>query len=180
MTVIEVALYAASAAIAAGGAIAASKAQSASYNAQAQAQEYQAARDTEMSGAAWQQAGAREDMQRRRAAVMMGRNRAIMAGTNIDSSTGSTALLTEQNADDAELDALTVRYEGALNARGLAVQSTLDTYGAAASRSNASAAIRGGYWSATGALLQGAGQAYGAYNRSISGVRPKTNSPGLS
>lgn len=158
-------LYLAAAAVAAGGAVVSANAQTDNYNAQARMQEREADLQTENSRIAWQQAGSREDMARQRARKIMAINRANLSQSGIDSSTGSAALLQEQTHDDLEVDALMVRYEGALNARGFSAQSDLTRMGAAASRMNAGNARSSGYISATGQLLSGAAGAYGRTNK---------------
>jgi hypothetical protein len=167
-------LYAAMAAMAAGSAIVSANAQTDSYNAQARMQEHEADLQVENAKIAWQQAGSREDMARQRARKIMAINRANLAQSGIDASSGSAALLQEQTHDDLEVDALMARYEGSLNARGLTAQSGLTRMGASASRMNAGNARAAGYVSATGQLMQGAAGAYGASTR----VKPPSTTLG--
>jgi hypothetical protein len=59
----------------------------------------------------------------------------------------------EQSADNAELDALMIRYAGNLEARGLNSQGILDKYQANAARANAANTVRGGNLGAAAGLL---------------------------
>lgn len=97
-----------------------------------------------------QQAGAREDAQRRRAAQVLGSQRAAFAQSG-GGMGGSAADVMQQSAINAELDALTLRYEGDLRARGMESQ-------AVGERFAGKQAQRQGYMQAVGSILGGVGQ----------------------
>ena len=155
-TAASYATYAAMAAQALGGIAAVTSAQnqqgSAIYNAEmgkANAQQ------------AFMQAGAAEDVQRRRAGVVLGEQRAGFAQSGVDPSSGTGLLVQEQSAHNAELDALNIRYQGLLQGRGLLAQSELDTrqakiYGqnAVLSGLNAGLSTYGAYNAGKGRYLQ--------------------------
>ena len=149
------AMLIASTAMAAMGAMRQAEAQSASYKAQAQAQDYNATVMRNNAQVASEQANAQEEQQRRHFSALQGQANAGIAqsGTGYD---GSNMELLKQNAVNNELDALTIRYEGDNKAKSLTAQSQLESYGATASRANASNAMQAGYWNAGAQLLSGA------------------------
>ncbi len=100
-----------------------------------------------------QQANAREEQLRRNTALALGEQRASAAQSGFDSSIGSFADLQGESAGNAELDALTTRYEGQL-------QSLSFENEAAALKRNAKTARRQGYLNAFGTLAS-AGLNYG-------------------
>lgn len=155
MSGMEVALLAASTAISAVGAISAGEAQADQQRAAAAAAEYNANIQQQQAAAASSQASAREDLQRKQARDIIGRQMASTAesGSNLN---GSAADLFRQSLFDAETDALNIRYEGELNRVGLTNQAALTRYEAGALREAASAASTSGYLSAAGALAGGA------------------------
>lgn len=113
-------------------------------------------------------ANTKEEMQRRRFNALEGEAMAGIAqsGTGFD---GSNLAIIEQNAINNELDALTIRYEGEQQAKGLAVtaenyrsQSQLDKMNASQLRANASATTTGGYLTA-GSMLLSAPSKFSAY-----------------
>jgi hypothetical protein len=160
----------ASAAMSAVGAVAGGVAASNSANAQANAADYNAkiqenqatvARYNAQS--AGEQAAAREEMQRRRFAQVQGQAIAGLAQSGTDLASGSNKDILDQNALAAELDALTIRYEGsqardsyANTSSNLMSQAQLSRYNASAYRSNADAAMTGGFLNAGANLLSGA------------------------
>lgn len=129
--------------------------QAADYNAEIQAQNARVAR---------QQAGAREEAQRRQARQVLGEQRAALSQAGIGLG-GSAADVYGQSAANAELDALNIRYEGELDARGLLAQSALSTYGGQVDRMNGKIGKQAGYTNAAASLLTGASSAYGAYKK---------------
>lgn len=159
----------ASTAMSAMGAIQQGNAQSASYDAQARANEYNAqvqrqnatvARNNAQMAS--EQANAREEAQRRHFGALQGQAIAGVAqsGTGFD---GSNTDLLAQNAVANELDALTIRYEGQnqsaafMNqASNLESQAALDVYSAGVNRMNSSSARQAGYLNAGANLLSGA------------------------
>lgn len=98
---------------------------------------------------------ANEDTQRRGQAMELGSLRASAAQSGFDSSTGSLATLQTKTAGEMELDALTNRYKGELQALSFENQ-------AASMRYNAKASRTGGYLSAFGTLSGSAATAFGA------------------
>jgi hypothetical protein len=100
-----------------------------------------------------QQAGAREDALRRRSAMVLGSQRAAF-GQSGGGMGGSAADVMQQSAMNAELDALTTRYEGDLRARGMQAQATGERFAG-------EQAQRQGYFNAVGSILGGAGNYMG-------------------
>ena len=101
-----------------------------------------------------QQTAAREDAKRREARMVLGSQRAAFAqsGGGLE---GSAADVMQQSAINAELDALTLRYEGDLRARGMQAESTSERFAG-------KQAQRQGYFAAAGSILGGSGQYMGA------------------
>lgn len=115
---------------------------------QANASEYRAQVDENNATLTRQQTYAAEESQRRQMAVQQGNLRASAIETGFDANTGSLATLQAKTAGEMELDVLTARYRGELEAIGLQQD-------AAIGRSNASAAKTSGYLSAFGSLASG-------------------------
>lgn len=153
-------LAVASTAVAAYGAYQQGQAAEATYKSQAQAADYNATIQSQNATVARQQAAAREEAQRRRTRQILGEQRAAIGQAGIGLG-GSAADVYGQSAANAELDALNIRYEGELDARGLLAQSELTRYEAKADRMNAKSAKRAGYVNTASALLSGGSQAYG-------------------
>ena len=103
---------------------------------------------------ALQQAGAREDAQRRRAHYALGSQAAAIAESGVDPGSGSAARAIAESATNAELDALNVRYEGLMQARGYDTQAMFE-------RARAKQARNAGYYGAVTSILGGASKAYG-------------------
>lgn len=175
-TGIEIAALAAAAAstaVGTYGAIQQAEAQSQAAENQAKAQQYNAQiadRNAKIAEAnaqsASQFANVKEESQRRRFAQLEG---AAMAGV-AQSGTGfggTNMAIIEQNAIENELDALTIRYEGQQQAKGLEVtagnyrsQAELDRMNASQLNANASAIRTGGYLTAGSMLLSAPSKAY--------------------
>ena len=157
-----------SAAVTAVGAIQQGEAQAQSQRAQAQANEYNATVARNNAQVASDQANVKEEAQRRHFALLQGQAVAGVAqsGTGFD---GSNADVLKQNAINNELDALTIRYEGQNQSKGLLAQAQLDTYNAGVNRMNASAAETGGYLNAGANILSGAAK-YSYYKNGGTGV----------
>lgn len=126
----------------------------ANYNAEIAAQNAAVAR---------QQASAREEAQRRQARQVLGEQRAALSQAGIGLA-GSAADVYGASANAAELDALNIRYEGELDARGLLAQSSLSNFEGQVAGRNARTAGQAGYLNAASTLLAGASQSY-AYAR---------------
>lgn len=150
----------ATSALGAYSAVQAGNAQSASYQSQSQAANYNATIQKQNADVAHQQANAREEAQRRQARQQLGKMRAAIAqsGTGLE---GSNADIYGQSAANAELDALNIRYEGDLEARGLLAQSELSKYDARVAKMNASTSKTSGYLGAGAAILGGVTSYYG-------------------
>jgi hypothetical protein len=149
----------AAAAVQAAGSIMQGNAQSAQYKAQAQANDYNATVARQNADVALQQANAREEIQRRKFGDLQGTAIAAAAqsGAGMD---GSNADVLKQNAIAAELDALTIRYEGQMQARGLMAQSEMEQFQGRMNRTNSRTAQTAGYINAGANLLGGASKAY--------------------
>jgi hypothetical protein len=132
------------------------------------------------ASAAGQQAAAREALVRRRAAAMQGEARAGMASTGTAIS-GSNLGLLEQAGQEAELDALTIRYEGEMERRGLMAQAAQEAYQARGAGKAAKEARRAGFVGAATNLLAGAAT-YGVgrmAGSAASSAAPWTRKPGM-
>lgn len=151
-----------SAVLGAYSAIQGGRAAEANARAQQQAENYNATIQAQNATVARQQANAREEAQRRKARQFLGEQRAALAQAGIGLE-GSAADVYEQSAAEAELDALNIRYEGALDARGLLAQSEMSTYAGRVAGVNATTARRSSYLDAASSLLSGASSAYGIY-----------------
>jgi len=138
------------------------KTQEAAYKANAQADDYNAQVAATNAATARQQAGVREEAQRRQARQILGEQRAALSQAGIGLS-GSAADVYGQSAANAELDALNIRYEGELDARGLLAGSELDKYQGKVAGMNAKSAKRSGYLDTASSLLSGGAKAYGTY-----------------
>ena len=143
-----------SGAMSAIGAIQQGQAQADSQRAQAQANEYNAIVARNNAVVASEQANAKEEQQRRHFGQLQGQAMAGVAqsGTGFD---GSNADVLKQNAINNELDALTIRYEGENQAKGLVAQAQLDEFNAKTNRQNASNAETGGFLNAGASLISG-------------------------
>ena len=150
------AMLAASAAVSAVGAIQQGMAAAAQGQAQQNAANYNAEIKRQQAALELQQAGAREEQQRRQSRQLLGQQQAALAQAGIGLG-GSALDIEEQSAFLSELDALTIRYEGDLRAKGLlagAEQSLYEGRAAAAAGANARTAS---YISAGASLLSAAG-----------------------
>lgn len=92
------------------------------------------------------QANAKEDLIRRQSRQKLGEQRAAAAQSGFDPNTGSLLDIQADSAGALELDALTTRYEGTLQALSFSTQ-------ADNMRRQAKSATRSGYLNAAGALL---------------------------
>ena len=157
------ALAIASAAMSAMGAMQQADAQAASFRAKAQQDEYNATVERNNAKVAADQANAKEEAQRRHFGALQGQAVAGVAqsGTGFD---GSNLDLLKQNSINNELDALTIRYEGQNQVRGLEAQAEQSMYSSRVNRMNASNAQEAGMYNAGAALLSG-GAKYNYYSR---------------
>jgi hypothetical protein len=157
------------------GAIAQGNAQSAqldaqamNYRAQADAAAYNANITRQQAESTAQQTAAREDLQRKQARQVFGRQIAAGAESGVNLTTGSASDVFRQSLYDAEMDALNIRYEGELNRVGLLNQASLLDWEGDVARTNAVAsnklaksAQKAGYLNAAVALTGAAAGAYG-------------------
>ncbi len=155
---------AASAVIGAYSAYQGGKNQEVMAKAQANADEFNAETGRQNAAATRQQADAREEAQRRQARQRLGEQRAALSQAGAGLS-GSAADVYGQSATNAELDALNIRYEGDIQARGLLIGAQQDQMQAGISRINGRTARQAGTLNAASNLLTGASNAYGYYKR---------------
>lgn len=148
------------------------KAQQAAANYNAQILEQNAATER-------QQANLREETQRRQARQVLGAQAASLAQAGIGLGGGSAADLMEQSATNAELDALSIRYEGDMRARGLLASAEQERYqGRVAGYNARQASISGGLGVASSVL--GAASSYGGgKSTGATGYGYTDNSPGV-
>jgi hypothetical protein len=153
----------AAAALQAVGSIQEGNAKSSAYKREAQASEENAriARsNAERTASAYSQ---KEDNLRRSQKLALGRQRAAAAESNVGVNVGSNLDIQTEDTAQAELDALTLRYEGnnartnELN-RGIQYSNAAET-----SRTNAKTARRAGYMGALTSVAKGAKE-YNNYN----------------
>lgn len=156
---VPIAMAVASAAMKAYGSIQQGKTEAANYKAQAAADNYNAVVNTQNAQQAGMLASSRELAQRQNDAQQLGNIRAGLAETGGGES-GTNAGVLRQSEVNAELDALTTRYQGVLQSRGYQAQAGLDIYQGKVAKVNAGAAKRAGYWGAASQLLGGAAQAF--------------------
>ena len=100
------------------------------------------------------QGAAQEDLVRRRARSVIGRQRAALAESGADVNAGSAADVLEQSSVEATLDALTARYEGELRRRGYMTEAMLADQRRQQLRSGANAALAQGILGAGSSALQ--------------------------
>ena len=150
----------ASAVIGALSAISSSQQAKAQYKAQAQANEYNAAVMRDRADTTRSAFNQREEQQRRSNRLAAGKRAAAAAqsGLGLD---GSNADVEQQSAVFAELDALNIRYQGDLEARGLLSQASLESWQSGLNRGYSTAAGQQGYLNAAGAVLSSASSYYG-------------------
>jgi hypothetical protein len=135
------------------------RAQEAMFESQADANEYNAIVNEQNATLIAQQAGAKEDAQRRK-------NRAIIAemratGAQNTGLTGTTVGVIDQSAGEAELDALNIRYGGMLESRRHLQQAELQRFEAKANRVAGKAAKRNATISSAASILSSFGGMYG-------------------
>ena len=155
-------MIAASTAMSAVGAMQQGAAAAAQGRAQQQAQQYNAAIKEQQATLARQQAGARQQQQRRGARQLLGQQRAALAQAGIGLG-GSALDIEEQSAAMAELDSLTIAYEGELQAQGLLAAAKQDLYYGEVAAVRGKNAQTASYFSAGASILSGAAS-YGMYS----------------
>lgn len=160
---LTIGLLVASTAMTAVGTIQQGAAAAAQGRAQQQAQQYNATIKEQNARLARQQAGAREEQQRRGARQVLGQQRAALAQAGIGVGFGSGLDIEEQSAIRAELDSLTIAYEGELQAQGLLAGAQQDIYFGEVAAARGANEQSASYISAGASILSGAAQ--GAYLR---------------
>jgi len=159
MAFVPIVLMAASAAVAAAGAISASHAQAASYKSQEQAARYNATVNMTNANTAAGAASANELAQRRVNDQRMGAMRA-QAAEGGGGFTGTNIEVLDQSARNMEVDALNTRYRGQTQAYGMLANANLDEYQAKVADMNAGSAITAGYYGAASSALGAASNYY--------------------
>lgn len=152
------------AAVQAIGTLSQSRAQADTARAQAQALDYNAAVARQNAQIATEQTVQREQTQRRQARAVMGRQAAALAQSGVGLS-GSALDVADQSGLFAELDALNIRYEGALQSRGYLAQSSADEFQAGRYREQAKSHRTAGLLGAGASLLAGVGKWYSGSKR---------------
>lgn len=122
---------------------------------QKKAANYRASVDEQNATLTRQQSAAEEESQRRQMALQMGNVRAAAAQTGFDPNSGTLLNLQAKTAGEMELDVLTRRYRGELEAVGLKQDADI-------SRFNGRSAATSGYLSAFGSLASGGANYLGA------------------
>jgi hypothetical protein len=171
------AMMAASAAMSAVGAIQQGMAAQAQAQAAQGAANYNATIKRQQAALELQQANAREEQQRRGTRQVLGQQRAALAQAGIGMG-GSALDIEEQSADRAELDALTIRYEGDLRSKGLLAAAAGAEYEGRAAIAAGQNAMTGAYLSAGASLLSAAGS-YKYYSAGMPSSTLSTAAPSI-
>jgi hypothetical protein len=150
-------LSAASAAIGVIGTLSQASAASASARSEADAARWNAENDRQRATTSLQQANAQEELQRRNARKSAGNLRAGLVENGIALEGGTGADLVEESSLNAEMDALNIRYQGQLNAKGYNESANQNMYAASAADARAKNAKTAGYLGAAGQVLSGVG-----------------------
>ncbi len=144
----------ASTAMTAVGAIQQGKAAEAQAKAQDQANQYNARVKEIQAGVEREAAGRREEQQRRQARQVLGQQRAGLAQAGIGMM-GSALDIAEESATAAELDALTIRYEGEMAAKGLLYDAEAEKFEGRANLAAGANAKKASYLKTGSAILSG-------------------------
>jgi hypothetical protein len=135
-------------------------ANAASERSAAQAAEYNATINRQRADMALQQGNAQEEVKRRENRRAMGNLRAGLVENGIALDSGSGADLVEESSLNSEMDALNIRYNSQINARGYTAQAELDDYSAEAAKGRAKQARTAGFIGAASSALSAAGGYY--------------------
>jgi len=147
-------LLVASTAITAIGAIQQGKAAEAQAKAQDDANKYNARVKEIQAGVEREAAGRREEQQRRKARQVLGEQRAALVQSGVGMM-GSALDIEEQSATAAELDALSIRYEGEMAAKGLLYDAEAEKFEGRAALAAGKNAKNASYLKAGSAILSG-------------------------
>lgn len=142
------------------GTIMQANSQAAMLESQSTAARYNAEVSRQQGTAALQVSTQQQLALRRQQNQQLGRQRAAAAQSGVGLG-GSNADLLEQSETLAELDVLNLAYEGALKARGFALQSEMDEFQSRVYQSQVGPTKRAGYLSAIGSLAGGYSRSYG-------------------
>lgn len=159
----------ASSAMSAMGAIQQGQAAEAEAQARANALRRDALIKQMQAGVERQQANLREEQQRRQSRGLLGKQRAAVAQAGVGFG-GSALDVMEDSANKAELDALTIRYEGDIRSRGLLADAEGDRYAAEVAIVKGKNAKKAAYISAGASILSGAAAGYGGFTGSTAGA----------
>jgi len=166
MAAAAIPLIVAGGAIGAIGAIRAGNVAQQQAEAQAAADRANAAQAEQNAQISLQQAAAKESQQRVQARQVLGAQRAAIAQNDIGWG-GTAADIMSQSAASAELDALNIRYQGDIEARGFRYQSAMDTYNAKQAQIAGANAKTSSYFNAAGSILGAGGSV-----ATVSALRP--------
>jgi hypothetical protein len=150
-------LTAASAAIGVVGTLSQASAASASAKSERDAALWNAENDRQRATTSLQQSNAQEEVQRRNARKQAGTMRAGLIENGIALESGTGADLVEESSLNAEMDALNIRYQGQLNAKGYGESANQNTFAASAAEARGKNARTAGYFGAAGQVLSGVG-----------------------
>jgi hypothetical protein len=164
----------ASSALSAVGAVQQGNAAKAQGDANAAAARYNANLKEMQASVERQQFGAKEEAQRKRARQVLGAQQAAIAQAGIGFG-GSALDITNESELAAELDALTIRYEGDIRSKGLLAQAEMDRYSAKVSEFSGKQAQKAGYLSAGVSLLSGAASV-GSYQAGLKAASTSSTS----
>lgn len=138
-----------------------SKSEQQRYEAAATAERYNAAVKRQKAESVTAAYGAKEVAQRRAAALAAGKRSAAMGQSGIGMSSFDDT--ERQSQMFAELDALNIRYEGALENKGLLDSASLSDYNSSVNLQSRDNAKKAGRINTAAAIISGGSQAYGAY-----------------
>lgn len=126
--------------------------QEAQHKANAQAHDYNEAVKRSRAGAVLSATNQREETLRRKSRLEAGKRAASIAEAGLGFG-GSMGRLDDQSNVYAELDALNVRYEGALDAQGLMAEADSEAFQSRTQRANARSVRSGRYLNAAGSAF---------------------------
>lgn len=163
MAFVPIAMMAASAGVAAYGAIQQGNVESANAKSAAGAARYNSAIETQNANLAGSMASSRELQQRGRDMQTLGNMRAAMAEGGQLGTPGADKL-SRDSAINAEMNALDTRYSGILQSRNATNAASQYAFESRVDMANAGAARRSSYFGAATDLLAGASNIYGYQN----------------
>lgn len=168
MDPISIGVLAAGTLLGAMSSISSAQTQAANYQAQANAQNYNAQLYQQQAQNTIAQANADANLQYNRSEQALGMQRAATAESGIGFD-GTGGDLINQSAANAALDRENILYSGLINANSLNAQAAQSSYVADVAQSQIAPATAAGYMGAAGNLLSGTGS-YMSYNRNMNRV----------